>query len=95
MSVQKWFDEHQDEYVEFDKIPNKDRRHPRQDLCAFLYLHEKLGGKGDVVSAAEHDQFWLAWDAEDLEKLTEEDVIYVLRCGVLYDDDVESLYMNA
>lgn len=92
-SVDDLFKKVDNEYHKFEKIPKAERRHERQDLCAMLYLHEKLGGKGDAVSAAEHDQIWLGF--EKLEKLTEEDVLYITRCGVMYDSDTDSLFMWA
>lgn len=87
--VADWFEKHDDQFLKFERILITDRRHPRPDVCAFMYIHEKCGGEGDVVDHAEHDQIWL--DA-DVSKLAEEDVIYLLRCGILYDDNQESLY---
>lgn len=78
--IQALFDKHGDkEYLEFDRIPVGDRRHPRPDLCAFLYLHERFGGTGDAISGAEHDEIYLDWDDAEL---TDDDVIYLSRCGV-------------
>lgn len=77
------FEKHEDEFIRFERIPEADRRHPRSDICAFIYLHEKLGGKGDMVVAAEHDEIFLDGDMEAVaEKLTEGDIIYLHRCGV-------------
>ena len=59
--------------------------------CAFIYLHEKLGGKGDIVSAAEHDVIYLNFD--NIEELTDEDVLYLTRCGVLYNTDCLSMFV--
>lgn len=92
MSVHELFEKHDGEFLKFERITDKDRRHPRPDLCAFLYLHERFGGKGDMVCGAQHDVIFL--DAEP-DQLTEEDVIYLRRCGVRYDSEVESLAMFA
>lgn len=89
--IEELFMKYDDEYTEFDKIENK--RHPRPDICAMIYLHEKLGGKGDAVVCAEHDQIWLNWEKKEIKKLTDEDVLYITRCGVRYDSDTESLAM--
>ena len=91
--VHDLFEKANDEYHKFEKIPKAERRHSREDLCAMIYLDEKLGGKGDAVSAAEHDQIWLGF--EKLERLTEEDILYITRCGVMYDSDTDSLFMWA
>lgn len=85
-----WFDKHENQQNKFEKIPKEQRRHDRPDLCAMLYLHEKLGGKDKMITASEHDQIWFEFD--NLDKLTEEDVIYLLRCGVFYD--IDNLSMN-
>ncbi len=91
--LEQWFDKVEDEYGEFENIPEADRRHPRPDICALIYLHEKLGGKGDAISAAEHDEIYLDWEKSRLEFMTEEDVLYVTRCGVRYDPDTDCLAM--
>ncbi len=71
--------------------------HLRPDLCAFLLLDKLLPNPGrDMVSGAEHDQIFLDADLDKLaEVATEEDILTLCRCGVFYDDDVESLSMFA
>ena len=82
MTVKEMFDKHDDEFLKFERIPAYARKHPRPDLCGMLYLHDRFGGTGDAVVAAEHDEVWLAWDADGLD---EEDVIYLSRCGIRLD----------
>lgn len=89
--IKEYFMKHDDDYLAFEKI--EDKRHSRPDVCAMLYLHEKLGGEGDAVTAAEHDEIFLEWEEEDVKKLNEEDVLYITRCGVRYDSDTECLAM--
>lgn len=91
MTLYEMFEAADDDFLEFECIPPDERRHSRPDLCALLYLHEKLGGEGDAICAAEHDKIWLDFDG--LERLTPEDVLYLSRCGVRYDDEIESLCM--
>lgn len=79
------WERHREEYLKFDRIPESERRHPRPDLCAMLYLHERFGGGGDAVCSASHDEIWLDWD--DSCVFTEEDAIYLYRCGVRHQDD--------
>jgi hypothetical protein len=88
MTAQEMFEKHTGEFLKFESIPEAERRHPRPDLCAMLYLHERFGGEGDAVSHAEHDEIALDWDAHGL---TEEDVIYLHRCGVRYSAEWDSL----
>ena len=91
--VEKLFEKHEEEYADFEHIPEKDRRHPRPDVCAFIYLHEKLGGSGDAISAAGHDEIWLDWDDKELKKLTDEDVLYLTRCGVRYNGEGLAMFV--
>ena len=96
------FERHEAEFIEFKRIQTP--RHPRPDIAAFLLLHElvpedpeylaRVGHASDMVSAAEHDQIWLATDVEKFAQVaTEEHVIELLRCGVNYCEDHDSFFM--
>ncbi len=82
------------------KIPMAERRHPRPDICAMIYLHEKFGGyvddedgtSRDAVCSAEHDQIWLDWEPGKFD-ITEDDALYLTRCGVRYDSSTSSFAM--
>lgn len=88
------FQNHADEHGQFDRIPIEERRHPRSDICACIYLHEKLGGTGRVIDKAIDDKIWFDYSWLDIEKLTEEDVIYLVRCGIIYHSGDGFLSMN-
>lgn len=90
MTASELFEKHNGEFLKFERIPKAERRHARPDLCALLYLHERFGGAGDAVTCAEHDEIGLAWEADEL---TEDDVIYVTRCGVRYQSEWDALAM--
>ena len=81
------FAKHKDEYIKFNRVENP--AHTRPDLCAFLLLHElsppaKPGR--DMVSAAEHDEFFLDADVDTVAaNATEEQVVTLIRCGVRFD----------
>lgn len=87
------FEKHSDnEYIEFKRIANK--RLNRPDLHAFLLLDEMVPGAQDIVCCAEHDEIWLEVTPEDLAKvITEEQIIELTRCGVMYSADTESFHM--
>jgi hypothetical protein len=97
--IEKWFKEEEDEdlggieeFREFGRIAAPPSQRP--DLCAFLLLDKLLPGDRDIVACAEHDQIWLNVDIDELaEVASKDDVVYLLRCGVWYDGDVESLSM--
>lgn len=82
----------EDEYLKFDRVQN--RRSQRPDLHAFLVLDELVPGSVDMVSCAEHDQFWLEVSLDDLAGVvTPEQVVELVRCGVRYADDGDGLAM--
>jgi len=84
------YDKHNDELLKFDLVQNKTSNRP--DLHAFNLIDRLVPGKGDIVSAAEHDEIWLDVSPEDLAKVaTEEQIIELIRCGVRYDRETDSL----
>ena len=87
------FEKHNDDFLEFERVEGK--LHSRPDLCAFLLIDKLLPREGrDIVSAAEHDEIYLDADCEKLaEVATEEDILTLTRCGVLYDSSTDSLVM--
>jgi hypothetical protein len=88
------FDKYDDEYIHFQNVANKRSRRP--DMHAFIVLDELLpgDGKGDLISAAEHDQFFLDIEPEALARVaTEEIILDLVRCGVFFDEENESLFL--
>lgn len=88
------FDKYEDEYLRFDNV--EDKHSLRPDLHAFILLDELLpgDGKGDLISSATHDQFWLEIELEALACVaTEEIILELVRCGISIDEETESLFM--
>ena len=88
------FDKYDDEYIQFQNVANKRSRRP--DMHAFIVLDELLpgDGKGDLISAAEHDQFFLDIEPEALARVaTDELILDLVRCGVSFDEENESLFL--
>ena len=80
------------DYVEFKKIKNPPSKRP--DLCAFLLLDKLVPGGSDIVTQSGHDEFFLEIDVETLaERATEDDVLYLVRCGVRYSSEFDCLSM--
>lgn len=81
-----------DEFLKFDRVENK--RSSRPDIHAFILLNEMFPGTRDMISAAEHDAIYLDIDVEKFkEKATDEQIIELTRCGVIYDSETDSLQM--
>jgi len=85
-----------DDHLEFDRIPQVEKRHSRHDVCAFIYLSELFPGKTSaMIASASHDEIWLDVTSEEIESLSDYDILYLIRCGVRYDNDNDSLAMFA
>lgn len=101
LNIQELFEKHESEFLKFDRETAP--RHPRPDLCAFLMLHElspmpPLRGSGsmarDMVSAAGHDEIFLDVDCNTLAmNATEADIVTLIRCGVRFSAEYDSLCM--
>ena len=97
VDLKAMFEKMDDEFLKFDRIVNPP--HPRPDLCAFLMLHKLTEGTKestrDMVGAAEYEQIWLSVDMDMLAaRATIDDIRDLSRCGVRYDDNIESLCMS-
>ena len=89
--LRDWFISHQ----ETEYLNGWAQRTERLDLAGFIRLDKLVPGQRDIIVAAEHDQIWLSVSLEDLAGVaTEEDVIYLIRCGIMFDENNDSLRMN-
>lgn len=94
INIKDTFAELDDEYMEFKRIENPLSSRP--DLCAFILLDKLCPGNNDIISASEHDEFYLSIDVEELAKVaTKEDILTLNRCGVRYDSGYDCLCMFA
>jgi len=84
---------HDEEYHNFKRIENKICE--SSDLSAFMMIHKfMINKRSDLIISSEHDEIFLpCLDELNLEKIKEEDIIYLIRCGVRYDDDYDCLAM--
>jgi len=89
MKTSEQFHKYEDEFLKFERIPLAKRLHLRPDICAMLYISnlfpEAIGI--DIIIFAEHEIFGVPIP----DKLTDEDVIYLSRCGVHYSTEFECL----
>lgn len=99
MDIKEKFKKYGDGFLKFSQISAP--INPRPDICAFLLLDSIVppktnysGTKSDIVCCAAHDQIWLDVDPEELERnATEDQIKDLIRCGVFYDSDTDSLSM--
>lgn len=85
--IQEIFESFDDDYLKFEEIENK--RSNRPDLHAFLLLEELFptDNKSDMICSSEHDEFWLDVSFEQMKKLTDDQILELIRCGVRCDYD--------
>ena len=96
MTLKKFVEliEDDDIYLDFSEVSSKNKLSNRPDLCAFLILDKLIPRDCDIISAAEHDEFYISVDVEELIKVIDEETVADLRmCGVIYSE--ESLMMFA
>lgn len=102
LNLKEVFEKYEDEFMKFERIENP--RHPVRDVCGFIMLDEIAPKfyqseqykhqRENMVAWVKHDQIWLTTNTEELaNKATEEQIRDLLRCGVFYDSDTESLSM--
>lgn len=93
------FKKHGDEeFLKRDRIrPRGDVGGLVPDVGAFLRLMRLYPAhRGDVVTGAQHEEIYLFPDLDvegDRLPFTEEDIIYLIRCGVRYDSEFNALCM--
>lgn len=92
--LKEFFDRHSDaEYLKFDRVENP--LHARPDIHAFLLLDMLAPEPGrNMVCSACHDKFYLEpYPDKVLATATEENLIDLIRCGVMYSEEDESFWM--
>lgn len=94
ISLHDRFEAVSDEYIKFENITQP--RHRRPDICAFLMLDELVPGTSDIVSASEHDEFFLDIDCDALNRAASDaQILDLVRCGVRYSSEYHCLCMFA
>jgi len=94
MNIQETFDKFENEVGEFKNI--KSPKHSRPDICAFLILDAlcPVNSSQKIIASATHDEIFLQVNCEELAAVaTEEDILDLVRCGVLYSEIYDSLFM--
>jgi hypothetical protein len=91
MDIHEKFEQVDDDYLKFDLIENKLSTRP--DIHAFILLDEIFPDKRDMVCAAGHDIIWLDVEYEQLEALSDDQILELTRCGVRHDKESGLLSM--
>lgn len=76
----------------FDKLPNK--RSKRADLHVLLLLDSLVEDvSGSIIEGAEHDKVFLRNPDDIAERITEEQVMELIACGVFIEDDRLAMFV--
>ena len=87
------FAKNSDEYLKFDNI-TECKPYPVRDMCAFHLLHCLSPSHSDMIMGAEHDKIYLRVSPQKLAKIaTPAQILYLQRCGVIYDYSSDCLTM--
>lgn len=88
------FSEFNDDFLEFEKV--KEKLSKRPDLHAFILLDKLVPGKVNLISASQHDEYYLSIEPEKLLKVATKDQLRDLhRCGIRHDLGFNSLCVYA
>lgn len=87
----KLWEKYEDEYLKFEKVEPKFSQ--RADIHAFILLDKLCPGTQNIVGSATHYEFYLRLDVDDIiDKITEEDIITLIRCGISYCENIDVFY---
>jgi hypothetical protein len=90
--IELFFVEMGEEFLSDKDIRPERRLHPARDMNALLLLSRLCPDIDRMIAGAEHDVVYLGPGPENLAgRATKEDVIDLVRCGVHYDSEVDSL----
>lgn len=91
--IERQFAKNNHESMKFQAI--KKPLHPRPDLCALLYLANMMPGNEDIIlSCTSKGEAILNVDMGAFaNKATNKDIIYLIRCGVVYSEITKCLFL--
>ncbi len=79
------------DFLQFDKVENK--RSSRRDLHAFMLLDDLFDGEADIIESSEWELVRLSISQDQIETLAPTIIQELVRCGVLYNEHSEALYI--
>jgi hypothetical protein len=83
---------HETNEEKLSRITNRSTN--RSDLHAFMLIDRLVPGEKNIISAAEHDEFTLSIDLNELAKAANEQQIFeLLECGLIFDFEDERAFM--
>ena len=65
----------------------------RADVHAFILLDQMFPKSGDIISASKNNVIYLDITDDMIETLSDEVILELINCGVLYSSEYDCLYM--
>jgi hypothetical protein len=94
MDLHDRFEQFEAEFLKFERIEKP--LSPRRDIHAFLLLDQIVPGKRPIISAAEHDEYYLDIECDEFAgKVTDDQIRDLYRCGIRYDPSNDCLCVFA
>jgi hypothetical protein len=94
IDVYELMEKYDDEYLQFDCVEYKPSNQP--DLCAMILLDKlqpRLRCTG-IIAGADSESICFSIDVDKLgEVATEDDIIYLIRCGVHVADEALCMFV--
>jgi hypothetical protein len=92
LDIEATFEKHKDKFLKNPDL--QDHTSLRTDMCALILLDKLVPHKNCIIGCAEHDKIYLDVDLPALAKAAvEEDIITLIRLGVMFDEESNSLAM--
>lgn len=94
MNLHDRFEQFDHEFLKFELVQSP--KSQRRDLVAFMLLDSLVPDSGALISASEHDEYFLDTDCEALNAIATDDQIRdLVRCGVRHSREYDCLCMFA
>lgn len=88
------FREFDDEFLKFENIPFGKLHSKRSDLQALIHLDKIIPGDENIIETSEHDEVRLSLIASRVANFMDrDDILMLVRCGVLLDESCDSFYI--
>ena len=91
MTIEERFGKLYDDKETFENIKHK--KSNRKDLHAFLLMAELFPEDNNIIDCVSHDQIWFCPKYEDIEKLTDEQILEFVRCSVFVDEGSLTMFI--
>lgn len=92
MTLQERFEQANEFYLKARQEDVAPQMTSRKDIAAFCLLDRLIPGDKDLIGGADHDIVFLDVDLDKLnENASDDDIECLVRCGVHYDSETESL----